>query len=348
MSKLIGFIGTYTKGKSEGIYRFILDTKEKKIEDVQLAGKVDNPTYLSITKDNKFLYSVSKNGELGGVTSFAIEEETKNLLKINEQGSAGSPPCHLEINPSNSSLLTANYHKGTVDLYEVNPNSAVIGPVVSTAAHTGNGPDPRQEKAHTHYSGLTPDGKYIVAVELGIDKVFTYELKEGQLSLVNELSVKPGSGPRHIAFHPNKPLAYVMTEFSGEVLVLEYNSTNGSLKQIQTISTIPTSFTENNQGSAIHISSDGRFLYAGNRGHNSIVSFSIAESGELTLLEYTSTEGDWPRDFSLDPTENFIVASNQESSNLVLFLRSKETGKLNLLQSNISVPDPVCVKFLST
>lgn len=347
MSKLVGFIGTYTKGNSEGIYRFVLDTKEGKIEDVQLAGKVDNPTYLSITKDNKSLYSVSKNGNLGGVTSFAIEEGTRNLLKINEQGSVGSPPCHLEINPDKSSLLTANYHKGTVDLYEVDPISSAIGQVVATATHIGSGPDPRQEKAHTHYSGLTPDGKYIVAVELGIDKVFTYELKEGQLSLVNELSVKAGIGPRHITFHPNKPLAYVMTEFSGEVLALEYNSNNGSLKQIQAVSTIPSSFTENNQGSAIHISSDGRFLYAGNRGHNSIASFVILESGELSLLEYTSTEGDWPRDFSLDPTESYIIASNQDSSNLVLFSRNKETGKLNLLQSNITVPDPVCVKFLS-
>jgi 6-phosphogluconolactonase len=159
--------------------------------------------------------------------------------------------------------------------------------------------------------------------------------------------VKPGSGPRHIVFHPTKPLAYVMTEFSGEVLVLQYDSTNGSLKQIQAISTLPSSFTENNQGSAIHISSDGRFVYAGNRGHNSIASFVADENGSLSFLEHTPTEGDWPRDFALDPTESYIVASNQESGNLVLFARDKETGKLSLLQSDITVPYAVCVKFLS-
>lgn len=345
--KVIGYVGTYTKGDSEGIYRFVLDTKAGKIEEVELAGKVENPTYVSITGDNKFLYSVSKNGDLGGVTSFSIEEGTGKLQKINDQGSAGSPPCHLEINPSNTALFTANYHKGTVEVHKVNPETGEIQPASSSVAHTGSGPDPRQEKAHTHYSGLTPDGKYVVAVELGIDKIFTYELKEDQLSLVYELSVKPGSGPRHIVFHPTKPLAYVMTEFSGEVLVLQYDSINGSLKQIQAISTLPSSFTENNQGSAIHISSDGRYVYAGNRGHNSIASFVADENGSLSFLEHTPTEGDWPRDFALDPTESYIVASNQESGNLVLFARDKETGKLSLLQSDITVPYAVCVKFLS-
>jgi len=347
LEKLTGYVGTYTKGDSEGIYRFILNTKLGKIEHIQLAGKVDNPTYLSITKDNKFIYSVSKIGDLGGVTSFSVEKETGMLQQINDQGSAGSPPCHLSTNTNNTVLLTANYHKGTIEVHPVNTNTGEIQPPSSIATHTGSGPDPRQEKAHTHYSGFTPDEKYFVAVELGIDKIFTYQLVDNQITQMHELSVKAGSGPRHIVFHPTLPLAYVMTEFSSEVLVLKYNANDGSFEEIQALSTLPSDFTVNNQGSAIHISSDGRFVYAGNRGHNSIASFVVDSTGMLTFLEHTHTEGDWPRDFSLDPTETYLIASNQESSNLVLFARDKETGKLHLLQSDITVPDPVCVKFLS-
>jgi 6-phosphogluconolactonase len=151
-----------------------------------------------------------------------------------------------------------------------------------------------------------------------------------------------------MTFHPNGKIAYLMTELSNEVVVLAYSQEDGSFKELQYISTIPDDFTENNQGSAIHISSDGRFVYAANRGHDSIAVFSTnSDSGELTFVERTSTEGNWPRDFALDPTEKFLIASNQESSSLVLFERNQETGKLTLLQSDITVPDPVCVKFLN-
>ncbi len=150
-----------------------------------------------------------------------------------------------------------------------------------------------------------------------------------------------------MVFHPNGKYAYVMTEFSSEVIVLTYYKEDGHFTEKQYISTLPADFSENNQGSAIHISSDGRFVYAGNRGHNSIAVFSVdVETGELSFVEHTSTEGDWPRDFMFDPTEKFIVASNQESSNLVLFSRNKDAGKLTLIQADIDVPHPVCIKFL--
>jgi 6-phosphogluconolactonase len=162
------------------------------------------------------------------------------------------------------------------------------------------------------------------------------------------LPLKGGSGPRHLAYHPNKNLAYIMTEFSSEVIVLTYHPENGHFTEKQYISTIPDDFNENNQGSAIHISSDGRFVYAGNRGHNSIAIFAVnEETGELSFVDRVSTEGDWPRDFVLDPTEKFIVASNQESNNLVIYARDTNSGKLKLLQSDIEVSMPVCVKFLN-
>ncbi|AGK55545.1 lactonase family protein [Bacillus sp. 1NLA3E] len=346
-NKFIGFIGTYTKGESEGLYSFSLDTQNGRIEHIKVAAKLENPTYLTVSHDSKFLYSVVKDGELGGIAAFSINKETGELSPLNQQGSEGAPPCHVSVDSQNRYVLASNYHKGSIEVYSLNQESGSINPKASVATHVGSGPDKRQEKPHTHYAGFTPDEKYIAVVELGIDKVFTYELNDGTINEVSSLSVKPGSGPRHLVFHPNQRYAYVMTEFSSEVLVLRYHADNGQFTQVQSIPTIPTDFTENNQGSAIHISSDGRFVYAGNRGHNSIAVFRVnQETCELSFVEYTSTEGNWPRDFVLDPTEKFIVASNQESSNLVLFSRDSETGKLTLLSSDKVVPDPVCVKFL--
>lgn len=344
--KFTGYVGTYTKGASEGIYSFTLDIQAKKISEVRIAAKIDNPTYLTISNNQQYLYSVAKVDDLGGVIAYVVNGQGE-LQEINRQLTEGAPPCHVSVDAENHYLLSANYHKGTMDAYSLQDNDGGIAPKPSTAKHQGSGPDKRQEKAHTHYAGFTPDEKYIVAIDLGIDKLITYEISaQGTLSEVARLDIKPGSGPRHLAFHPNGYIAYCLTEFSSEVLSLQYNAETGSFTEIQTISTLPTNFTENNQGSAIHLSADGRFLYAGNRGHNSIAVFSVnQETWQLDFIEHTSTEGNWPRDFVLDPSEAFIVAANQESSNLVLFSRDATTGRLALEQIDIAIPDPVCIKF---
>jgi 6-phosphogluconolactonase len=347
LPKIIGYIGTYTKGDSKGVYSFTLDTETAKLGDIRAVAELDNPTYVNLSHDNKTLYAVVKEGDKGGVASYAINSQTGDLTKLNSQVNEGASPCHVSVDRQNRQVVTANYHKGTIESFLVNEDGKV-NPVASIMEHTGEGPHERQEKPHTHFSGFTPDEKYVVAVDLGIDKVITYKIEDGKLEEAHSLLVKAGSGPRHITFHPNGKYAYVMTELSNEVIALSYNAENGIFTELQYISTIPSDFTENSQGSAIQISSDGRFVYAGNRGHDSIAVFSVNQTnGELTFVEYTSTEGDWPRDFSLDPSEKFIVASNQESSNLVLYARDMETGKLALLQSDVTVPYPVCVKFLN-
>ncbi|MBO1512505.1 lactonase family protein [Metabacillus sp. BG109] len=347
LTKLIGYIGTYTKGESKGVYSFTLDTEASQLGDVKAVAELDNPTYVNVSNDNKTLYAVVKEGNEGGVASYTINTQTGELSKVNSQVSEGASPCHVSVNSENRQVVTANYHKGTIESYLVDEDGTV-NPAVSNMEHTGKGPHERQEKPHTHFSGFTPDEKYVIAVDLGIDKVITYKNENGKLEEAHSLLVKAGSGPRHITFHPNGKFAYVMTELSNEVITLSYNAETGIFTELQYIPTIPADFTDNSQGSAIHISSDGRFVYAGNRGHDSIAVFSVnQENGELTFVEYTSTEGNWPRDFVLDPSESFIVASNQESSNLVLFSRDKETGKLTLIQSDVSVPEPVCVKFLN-
>jgi 6-phosphogluconolactonase len=347
-STYIGYVGTYTKKESKGIYSFTLDTQAAKIIDVKLAAMADNPTYLNISSDNCYLYSVMKAGENGGVASFAIDKQTRELTLLNSQVSAGSPPCHVSVDSKNKYAFSANYHKGTVESYLINQKDRTITPAVSIIHHEGKGPDPRQEKPHTHFAGVTPDEKYLVVVELGTDKVITYQISsDGKLTEINRLTTNPGSGPRHLAFHPNGKFAYIMTEFSSEVITLTYHAVDGRFSEIQSITTVPEDFKENNQGSAIHISADGRFVYAGNRGHNSIAVFQVNdETGRLQFLERVSSEGNWPRDFVIDPSGKFVILSNQESNNLVLFTRDTETGKLKLLQSDVAVPEPVCVKFL--
>lgn len=341
-----GYIGTYTKGDSKGIYSFTLDTEAKQINNVKAVAELNNPTYVNISNDNKVLYAVVKEGDKGGVASFAINNQTGELTELSRQVTEGASPCHVSVDKNNQQVVTANYHRGTVEAFLVNEDGTV-NPSTSIMQHEGQGPHERQEKPHTHFSGFTPDERFVVAVDLGIDKVITYKIDNGALTEAHTLLVKAGSGPRHITFHPNGKYAYVMTELSNEVIALSYNAETGIFTELQYIAAIPEDFTENSQGSAIHISSDGRFVYAGNRGHNSIAVFRVnEETGELALVEYTSTEGNWPRDFALDPTESFIVASNEESGNLVLYTRDKETGRLTVIQSDVAVPYPVCVKFL--
>ncbi|UJL46323.1 lactonase family protein [Virgibacillus sp. NKC19-16] len=341
--KYIGFAGTYTRQSSEGIYGFGLDTEAGTLTDTHVAARVGSPTYLTVSEDNRYLYSVAQDDKLGGVAAFEIDKEGA-LQPINRELKEGAPPCHLDI--FQNELVTANYHEGTVELSNVTQQGAVEQ-VSSKVQDEGNGPHKRQEKPHMHFAGYTPDGKYVVAADLGTDELATYKVEDGNFIHSNTFHTEPGSGPRHIVFHPSGKTAYLLTELSSEVIVLDYNADEGSFTQKQTIRAIPEDFTETNDASAIHISSDGRFLYTGNRGHNSIVVFQVnEESDELTFVEHTPTGGEWPRDFVLDPSEAFIIASNQHTGNLVLFSRDKETGRLTQLDSAVDVPEVVCVKFL--
>lgn len=346
--KYLGYIGTYTKGESVGIYSFILDTEAKTLAAIQPAAQLDNPTYLTISKDKRFLYAVEKKGNLGGAAAFSVNRHTGELERLNEQLDEGASPCHVSVDSVNKTMVTANYHRGTVEAYLIDETSGKLLPASSVIVHHGSGPNKeRQEKAHAHYAGFTPDEKYVVAVDLGIDQVITYSNETGVLNEVNTLTVNPGSGPRHLVFHPNGKFVYILTELSSEVIVASYEPETGRLTMLQTLSALPENYKEESFGSAIHVSADGRFVYAANRGHNSIAIFQVdGSTGKLSWVDHVSTAGDWPRDFMIDPTGDFLVTSNQNSSNLVLYSRDQESGRLTLLQSNIKVPNPVCVKFL--
>ena len=220
--------------------------------------------------------------------------------------------------------------------------------VVDAVEHDGSGPHERQEKPHMHFAGFTPDEKYVIAIDLGSDSLTTYAVNHGELTKVQTFKTKPGSGPRHIAFHPDGKHAYVMTELTSEVIVLEYHAEDGYFTEKQYIKAIPTDYKEVNDGSAIHITKDGKFVYVANRGHNSIAAYEVDNvTNELTFIEWQSTKGDWPRDFVLDPTDQYLVASNQKSGTLTLFRRDEKTGKLTVIQEGVVAPEVVCVKFLN-
>ncbi|WP_404454844.1 lactonase family protein [Oceanobacillus kapialis] len=342
-AKFIGYAGTYTRKTSEGIYQFVLDTEKETLQKAEVAAKVGSPTYLTISEDNKHLYSVAQDGDMGGVHAYEITQETGELKQINGQLVEGAPPCHLDV--KKDVLVTGNYHKGEIGVHKIGSSYEVEQG--SFVKHEGSGPHERQEKPHVHYTGYTPDGNYVVVADLGTDKLVTYKLENGVLEHVSTLNVKAGSGPRHITFHPNGKTAYLFTELSSEVVVLDYDTSTGSFTEKQYIKAIPVDFNETNDASAIHITSDGKFVYAGNRGHNSIAVFAVQEeTDELSLVEIIPSGGEWPRDFVLDPSEKFLVASNQHSGNVVLFKRDEATGKLTQTDQVIEVPEVVCVKFL--
>jgi 6-phosphogluconolactonase len=345
-TKLTAYVGTYTNGDSKGIYRFTMDSQAGEIDAPKVAAELENPTYLTISKDNQHVYSVIKVGSEGGVGAYSIKESGQ-LELLNYEISAGSPPCHVSLDDSNNFIFTANYHLGTGISYQVTDNGEV-SPPISIVEHQGNGPHERQEKPHAHYAGLTPDQKFLCVVDLGTDKMNVYSVQAGNLSLHNEVSFKPGTGPRHVQFHPNGKYAYVNGELSSEVIALAYDSETGTFTELQSITSLPAGFEGESIGGAIKVSPDGNFVYASNRGDDSIAVFSInAETGTLTLVSHTSTGGEFPRDFTIDPTGTYLLAANQNTSNIVQFAIDKETGNLENTGIEISVPNPVCIAFLN-
>lgn len=337
------YIGTYTKVESKGIYRLVIDRETGEVLENKHAGTMDNPTYLKISDDEKYLYSVAKDGDKGGLAAFKIKEDG-SLELLNQQVQTGNPPCYVDASSDNSIVVSANYHLGTIISYPT--KDGALGEIISEIKHTGKSVHERQEKPHAHYAGFSPDQKFVLTCDLGTDYVTTYSASSGKLEKVSDLLLTPGSGPRNLVFHPNAKYVYIMTELTSDVVVAEYNSENGELTVVQTIPSLPSDFTEDNKGSAIHISNDGRFLYVSNRGQDAIVSFQISENGQLSLLETVPVQGIGPRDFDLDKTGEILVATNENSNNVTIFSVNKETGKLTLLQKDIKVPEPVCVKFM--
>lgn len=332
-------LGTYTRRTSQGIYRITLDTEKETLTGLELMTEENSPTYLAQSKQQN-LYSVTSVEGNGGCAAY-----DQNFTLLNTVTEEGAPLCYVAVDEARQLLYGANYHKGEVNVYKILPGGAIEA--TDQVYHDEpTGSHENQDKPHVHYTDLTPDGRLAVC-DLGTDRLYTYDVSEaGKLTEVAVYQAEDQTGPRHLVFHPNGQVAYLFGELDSTVTVLRYNATDGTFEQLQKISTLPAGFSEFNGGAAIRISQDGNFVYASNRGHNSIAVFQTSDNGiNVDLVQDISTEGDFPRDFALSPDDQYLVAANQNTDNLTLYRRDQASGQLTLLEKDIFAPEAVCVLF---
>jgi 6-phosphogluconolactonase len=349
------FLGTYTSGESEGIYRATLDLATGALSKPELAAKVENPSFLALHPSGKFLYAAGElsnfEGKPGGaVSAFALDAATEALKLLNQQSSRGAGPCHLVVDRAGKNVLVANYGGGSVAVLPIEQDGR-LRPASSFIQHKGSSVNPkRQEAPHAHSVNLDPTGAFAVVADLGLDKVLVYRFNSAAGTLAANdpphASVAAGAGPRHFAFHPSGRFAYVINEMNSTVTAFDYDAEKGTLTEIETKSTLPAP-QQGNSTAEVQVHPSGRFLYGSNRGHNSLAIFQIdAQKGGLTPAGHQRTGGRTPRNFGIDPTGKFVLAANQGSDSVVVFRVDQDTGELKETGQSIKVPMPVCVKFL--
>jgi 6-phosphogluconolactonase len=351
------FVGTYTHGMpsaegSKGIYVYRFDASNGTATAVSTI-MTDNPSYLAIAPGGRFVYSVNETDGAtpGGVSAFSFDKTTGKLTFIDKQTSGGDDPCYISVNKERTWALVANYSGGNFSALPIGSNGALL-PLTQLIQHTGGGPNKgRQEKAHVHSTIFSPDQKFLTVADLGTDRLsilrFNPDAARTPLTPAADSVVKiqPGFGPRHTAFSPGKPYAYVINELSGVVDAFHYE--NGKFTLIQSITSHATGYKGEIGSADIHVSPDGRFLYASNRGDaNNIAIFAIdPNTGKLTMRSLVPTGGKTPRNFLIDPTGHWLLAANQDGSNVVFFKIDPETGSLSSTGKALSIPAPVCLKM---
>jgi len=348
-------IGTYTSGKSEGIYLYDFNTStgdSKALSSI----KSSNPSYLAVSPSKKYLYAVNEDADSlnngGMVSAFKFSKKKKQLTFINQQPSGGNHPCYITTDKKGNWVITANYSGGSFSITPLAEDGS-LHTDKKVIQHEGKGINKqRQEKAHVHQTVLTDDNRHLLVADLGIDKLMVYDFDAatGQASAnaTGSISVTAGSGPRHIAIHPSGKYVYLTEELSGTVGAFSFDNTTGKLKLLQTISAVPEDYKGSLSSADIHVSPDGKFLYASNRGElNNLVIYKIDDtSGVLSVAGFQSTLGVKPRNFSFDPTGHFLLVANQDSDNVSVFSVNHETGLLTDTGKTILVPNPVCLVWV--
>jgi 6-phosphogluconolactonase len=343
-------IGTYTTGESKGIhvYRFYEETG--KLAYLSEIDGINNPAYLCVSANNKFVYSANENDKDGSISAFKFDKITGKLDLINSQ-LAGGGPAYLSVDKAQKNIFAANYGNGTLTVLPVNKDGS-LSPIIQTIQDEGHSKNTdRQAGPHVHMATLTPDEKYLFFNDLGTDKINIYRYhasKEPRLAPATPAfeSVVPGNGPRHLDFSVDGKYVYLLQEMAAVITTYSLNS--GKLKPLQTVNMTAEGFKGPVGAADIHVSPDGRFLYATNRGDaNEIVQYSInPENGQLTFVERYRSGGKTPRNFVIDPTGNYLLVANQNTDNIFVFKINKETGKLNLTPNNIKIGNPVCLKMV--
>jgi 6-phosphogluconolactonase len=357
--ELLAYFGTYTNsGKSKGIYCFKLDLASGKLTEVGVTEGIQNPSFVAISPHGNNLYAVSEVSEggkpTGAVTAFSLDRKSGKLTALNHQSSEGAGPCHVSVDKTGKCVLVANYGGGSVASYQI-AEDGTLKPAASAIQHEGSSIDPnRQKEPHAHSINVSPDNRFAFAADLGLDKVLIYKLDPAKGTMVaNEPAfgeTPKGGGPRHFAFRPDGRFAYVCNEMKSSVTAFAYDAEKGALREIQTISTLPTDQQDlkGNSTAEIQVHPSGKFLYCSNRGHDSLAIFTIDEkTGQLTAAGHQKTIGKTPRNFGIDPTGAYVIACNQSTHNVAVFKVDQATGKLSQVGDLVEIPAPVCVKFVA-
>lgn len=347
--------GTYTGGKSEGIYVHRFNSADGTARAISHI-KTSNPSFVAVSPDQRFVYAVQEdaaaNGRGGAISAFTFSKTTGTLTYLNQQPTGGDHPCYVAIDKTGKWVVAGNYSSGSLSIFPVQADGS-LGAVTDLVQHTGSGPDlSRQKSPHVHSTFFSADNRFLFVPDLGIDKVMIYafDATTGKLSAGKQPFAQSagGAGPRHICFDPAGRYAYLIEEMSGTVVTYRYR--NGKLKARQRISSMPAGDTTSAGSADIHVSPDGRFLYASNRAAaNHIAIFSINQkNGKLSLAGHQSTLGKTPRNFNFDPTGHYLLVGNQNSDEIVVFKRDIQTGLLSDTRQRIAIGKPVCLVWIGT
>ncbi|MEM7473626.1 MAG: lactonase family protein [Planctomycetota bacterium] len=337
------FIGTYTGGASEGIYASSLSPSDGSLAQPKLVAKLENPSFLVIHPTQKVLYAVSEVSA-GEVVAYAIQANHE-LKELNRTSTGGSAPCHISIDATGSVAMIANYGGGSIMAVELKEDGS-LGKT-KLIQHEGSSVHPRQKAPHGHCILPDPSNKFACAVDLGLDQVLIYPIDTSAKTLKDQhaaLKVAPGSGPRHIAFHPDNKHAFVIHELVCRLSVCDWDSSKGSLTESQVISTLPGEFQNGFSTAEVLVHPSGKFVYGSNRGHDSIAGFRF-DGEKLAAIGHTPTGGKTPRNFRIDPTGTFLLTENQISDSICCFKIDTATGKLSQTSHQLEVGTPVCIKF---
>lgn len=341
--KEILYIGTYSQ-KGEGIYVYEFDRKELSYKELQILPSKISPSFLEFHPNRRYLYAANEGN--GTISAYRIDPGSGKLSVLNSQPSQGNGPCHVSVDPKGRFIYVSNYGSGDLAVYLLNKDGS-IGSLADTKQNRGTG----SQKPHMHSIVPSADGRFIYASDLGIDKIMIYmvDQKTGKLtpSSVPYVEVKAGDGPRHFVIDPKGNYAYSACELSSSVNVFQIVKNTGALVPVERVSMLPTDFKGKSYAADIHISPDGKFLYASNRGHESLVIYSVNnQTGKLNIVDFAQTHGKHPRNFNLDAKGELVFVANRDNNNVVIFKRNKTDGKLTYSGKEIGIPTPVCVKPL--
>jgi 6-phosphogluconolactonase len=348
------YFGTYTSGKSQGIYVAPFNAATGKLGTPELAATARNPSFVALHPNKRFLYAVGETGDgkkSGTVSAFAIDAATGKLLFLNTESSGGGGPCHLSVDAAGRCVLVANYGSGSIAALPI-LNDGRLGPAGSVVQHRGSSVNPqRQAGPHAHFIAPDPRNRFMLCCDLGLDQVLAYKLVPGKAQLIPNgvpfFAVTPGSGPRHFAFDPKGRFAYIINEMGCTLTATKYDDKKGTFAEVQTVSTLANDFKGKSSCAEVQVHPNGKFVYASNRGEDTIAIFSAdTKTGELTASGRVPSGGKTPRHFTLDPTGAWLIAEHQDSNNITVFAVDKVTGALSSTGQSLELGAPVCAVFL--